>query len=89
MPEISRFHGIIIRMFAEPHASHHAPHFHAYHGEHSAVFAISPVELLAGSLPPRERRLVEAWGELHAEELSQDWSLLQGGRLPQPIAPLR
>ena len=30
MPEIARFFGIIIRMFAEPAAPHHRPHFHAY-----------------------------------------------------------
>jgi hypothetical protein len=30
MPELSRFHGIIIRMFAEPSAGHHESRFHAY-----------------------------------------------------------
>ncbi len=42
MPELSRFYGIIIRMFSEPSERHHVPHFHAYYGEHVAVFSISP-----------------------------------------------
>ncbi len=46
MPELSRFYGIIIRMFSEPSGRHHAPHFHAYYGGHVAVFSISPVALV-------------------------------------------
>ena len=44
MPEISRFFGIVIRMFAEPDAPHHRPHFHAYYQDTAAVFGIDPVE---------------------------------------------
>ncbi len=48
-----------------------------------------PVALLAGELPQRQQRLVEAWAELHQDELVADWQLLQEGRRPAPIAPLR
>jgi hypothetical protein len=89
MPEVSRFFGVIIRMFAEPSERHHTPHFHAYYQEHVAVFAILPVALVAGSIPQRQRRLVEAWAELHQEELVADWHLLDQGRAPLRIAPLQ
>ena len=89
MPELSRFYGIIIRMFSEPSARHHTPHFHAYYGEHVAVFGVSPVALIAGSLPQRQQRLVEAWAELHADDLLTDWHLLAAGRKPAPIIPLQ
>jgi hypothetical protein len=89
MPELSRFFGIIIRMYAEPFAPHHLPHFHAYYLEAVAVYGLDPVELIAGSLPLRQQRLVEAWAEMHREELTEDWRLLQQGRRAQPIAPLR
>jgi hypothetical protein len=89
MPELSRFFGIIIRMFAEPSERHHAPHFHAYYQEHIAVFSISPVALMAGSIPLRQQRLVEAWAELHQDELLVDWNLLEQGRRPGRIAPLQ
>ena len=89
MPEISRFFGIIIRMFAEVGTPHHTPHFHAYYQDDVGIFAINPVKLLAEDLPRRQRRLVEAWAELHQNELKDDWSRLQEGQLPKPIQPLR
>ncbi|MEK6283525.1 MAG: DUF4160 domain-containing protein [Acidobacteriota bacterium] len=89
MPELSRFFGIIIRMFSEIGAPHHQPHFHAYYQEGVVVVGINPVEIIAGSLPRRQQRLVEAWAELHQEELRADWERLQAGRAPFPIEPLR
>ena len=61
MPEIARFFGIIIRMFAEPATPHHRPHLHAYYQDDVGIFAIDTVELIGGDLPQRQRRLVEAW----------------------------
>lgn len=89
MPELARFFGIIIRMFAEPTGPHHLPHFHAYYQDAVAIYCISPVELIAGTLPIRQRRLVEAWAELHQTELQNDWELLQRGQRPAPIDPLK
>ena len=89
MPEISRFFGIVIRMFAEPTTKHHRPHFHAYYQDSAAVYAIDSIELLGGNLPPRQRRLVEAWAEIHKAELGEDWRRLQAGRAPFKIDPLR
>lgn len=88
MPEISRFLGIIVRMFAEPQAKHHTPHFHVYYHDFDAVFGIEPVGLLAGELPGRQQRLVEGWAELHQEELMEDWRLLEQRIPPNKIAPL-
>jgi hypothetical protein len=45
--------------------------------------------MVAGSLPQRQQRLVEAWAELHKEELLSDWELLQNGKRPAQIEPLR
>jgi hypothetical protein len=88
MPELARIFGIIVRMYAEPGAPHHVPHFHAYYGELVAIFSADPVEVVSGSLPRRQNRLVEAWAELHQGELLADWDRLQSGHWPQPIAPL-
>ncbi len=89
MPELSRFFGIIIRMFVEAGGRHNVAHFHAYCQDEVAVFSIDPVELIAGSLPRRQQRLVEAWAELHQVELRADWDRLQNGQLPAPIEPLK
>jgi len=76
-------------MFMEVGGPHHTPHFHAYYQEEVGIFSIDPVELIAGSLPKRQRRLVEAWAELHQGELATDWEELQQGKAPQPIEPLK
>ena len=89
MPEICRFFGIIIRMFAEPGSPHHLPHFHAYYQNHEAVFTIEPVEMVSGELPRKESRLVEAWAEMHSGEMMENWERLQSGRLPFKVASLR
>lgn len=88
MPELSRFFGIIIRMYMEVGGPRHLPHFHAYYQDGVAIVGLDPVELIAGDLPRRQRRLVGAWAELHQEELLADWRRLQAGRPPLPIAPL-
>ena len=67
---------------------HHRPHFHAYHGADVAIYSLDSIELIAGLLPKRQQRLVEAWAELHQEELLIDWQLLHSGQRPLPIAPL-
>ena len=89
MPEISRFFGIVIRMFAEPATRHRRPRFHAYYQDAAAVFGIEPVELISGHLPRPQQRLVEAWSEIHRAELTADWERLQAGQAPFKIDPLR
>ena len=88
MAELSRFFGIIIRMFAERGGKHHTPHFHAVHQEHEAVFTIDPVQMLSGSLPAKQQRMVEAWAEIHQDELKAAWLSLDGGKKPNSIKPL-
>lgn len=75
-------------MYMEAGGPHHLPHFHAYYQNETAVIGLDPVDLIAGELPRRQRRLVEAWAELHQEELIADWARLQAGQVPLPIAPL-
>lgn len=88
MPELIRFFGIIVRMYLEPGAPHHEPHFHVYFGEASAVVSIDPIEVIGGSLPRKQQRLVMAWAELRQDELAENWHLLQSGQPTYRIAPL-
>ena len=89
MPEVSRFFGIIIRMFVEAGGQHHMPHFHAYYQDDVGIYDIGNIERLAGSLPRRQERLVLAWAELHQEELLSNWQTFQQGRPPIKIEPLK
>jgi hypothetical protein len=61
VPAISRFFGIIVRIYAEAGEQHHRPHFHAYYHDDVVIYGIEAIEALAGSLPRRQQRLVEAW----------------------------
>lgn len=76
-------------MFVEAGGPHHSPHFHAYYQDHVGIYAIAPIQRLAGSLPRRQERLVLAWAELHQAELVDDWRRLQEGRPPAKIEPLK
>lgn len=76
-------------MFVEVGGSHHLAHLHAYCQEHVGIYGIDPIELIAGSLPKRQERLVLAWAELHRDELLSSWKTLQEGRPPSKIEPLR
>ncbi len=88
MAEISRFYGIIIRMFNEGRSRHHLPHFHAEYQEWSATIAIETLTALAGQLPAPQRRLVEAWATIHRAELLTNWELLKSGQASFKINPL-
>jgi hypothetical protein len=89
MPEISRFFGIVIRMFVEAGGPHHLPHFHAYYQGDVGIYGVDPIERMEGSLPRPQERLVLAWAELHKEELISDWNALQAGRSPSKIEALK
>ncbi len=88
MPELSRFYGIVIRIFFEA-GKHHTAHFHAVYQEFEASFSIEEIDMIAGEFPTKHRRLVEAWAELHQDELLAAWNLLQSGELPNKINPLK
>jgi len=89
MPELARFEGIVIRMFVEQNTRHHEPHFHVYYQEMVASYRIREIVLLRGELPTRQRRLVEAWAELHQAELLENWQRLQNDQPSVKIDPLR
>jgi len=86
VPTISRFFGIVITMYFDEHG---VPHFHAERGEHAAVISIAPVELLAGSMPKRDLRLVLAWAQLHEAELLANWDRARRSEKLEWIEPLR
>jgi hypothetical protein len=70
MPEISRFYGIVIRMYFR---DHNPPHFHAQYSGHEALIGISTLAVIAGDLPARALGLVTEWASLHSAELSELW----------------
>ena len=84
MPEISRFFGIVIRMF---YTEHVRPHFHAHYGEHTISIEIEG-QGMRGSFPPARLPLVYEWRDLHRAELLDNWERMRRHEAPRPIPPL-
>jgi hypothetical protein len=86
VPEISRFFGIVIRMFYN---DHDPPHFHAEYAEHEVLITIDSLAVYRGTMPARALGMVLEWAALHKDELRQDWELARKGQRPRPVAPLQ
>jgi hypothetical protein len=85
MPEISRFFGIIIKMFFD---DHNPPHFHAEYGGDIALIDIRNLSVFSGHLPPRVRGFVIEWATIHQQELFVNWERAQSQQDLLKIAPL-
>lgn len=72
MPEISRFYGIIIKMFFKP-KEHEPAHIHALYNEYVGVFDINTLEMTDGDLPQRAQELVREWLIPNKEQLKDMW----------------
>ncbi len=86
MPEISRFFGIIIRMYYDEHLP---PHFHALYGGAEGQVGIDPIGILTGNLPSRVVSMAIEWAALHQNELKENWELVRAGKSPHKLPPLR
>lgn len=89
MPTISMFYGILVLMFFRDNRRHHLPHIHVRYQGSEAALAIEDGSVLDGSFPPKQLKLVQAWIEIHKDELMVDWELAVNGEEPFRIAPLQ
>ncbi len=79
MPEITRFYGIIIKLFF---GDHPPAHFHAIYGEYVGLFNIDTFEMIEGDLPNRAKKLVVEWANINKNELKQMWNSQKFHKLP-------
>lgn len=86
MPEISRFFGLVIKMYFD---DHNPPHFHAEYADAQALIDIRDLSVFAGRLPPRALGLVVEWATLHQEELLENWRRAHSEEKLQKIEPLQ
>lgn len=85
MPEISRFFGIIIRMFYD---EHNPPHFHAEYSGNKAVFDFQGNIIKGNLLSKTATKLIREWIDLHVQELEEDWELAIKNQEIKKISPL-
>jgi len=88
MPVLSLFYGIIIRMYKEISGKHHEPHIHVEYSGNEVVISLDG-KILEGSIPKAKLILVEAWMEIHHEDLEANWKLLSNGEQFFKIKPLK
>ena len=88
MPVLSMFFGIIVRMYKELGGKHNTPHIHAEYSGDEVVVALDGT-VLEGGLPRAKMKLLEAWMEIHRDELEANWKLLSNGEQFFRIDPLK
>ena len=81
MPVLSRFYGIILRMYFQQ-SEHNPPHVHAIYGEDMAAVNILTGEVLEGHLPPKALAMVREWVDLNRDDLLQMWESQEFKQLP-------
>ena len=81
MPEITRFYGIVIKMFFKP-KEHEPSHIHALYGEYMGEFNVRTMEMLQGDLPSKAQELVREWLPIHQAELQEMWDSQHIWKLP-------
>ena len=88
MPIVSQFYGIIISMYFNDTDRHHLPHIHVQYAEYRCSVDFDG-NILSGTIPNKQKKLVFAWIELRKEELITLWNMLQSGNGTFTIEPLK
>ena len=83
------FYGILVTIFFEDNERHYLPHIHVRYQGNKAAISIEDGKVLAGKFPQKQLKLVQAWIEIHRDELMADWELAVNGDEPFKIAPLQ
>lgn len=81
MPVLSRFYGVIIKMYFQQ-REHNPPHIHAFYGEYMGAIDIQTLALMEGDLPARALKLVQEWIVIHQQELMRIWETQEFVSLP-------
>jgi len=89
MPVISMFYGVIVMMYYFDNRRHQLPHIHVQYGDEEAVISIPDGDVIEGSIRANKLKLVQAWIEIHQEDLMADWQLAGNGQPIFKINPLR
>lgn len=89
MAIISMFYGIIVSIYYLDNKKHNLPHIHIRYQNEEAVISIPNGELLEGNIKNNKMKLVQAWIEIHKDELMANWELAISGQQVFKIDPLK
>lgn len=83
------FYGIIVSLYFFDNRRHEKPHIHVQYQEEQAVLSIPEGEILEGSIKSNKVKLIQAWLEIHKDEIMADWKLASEGNEIFKIDPLK
>lgn len=81
MPEISRFYGMVIKMYFQQ-QEHNPPHVHVLYGSYMGAIEIQSLKMAEGDLPPKALAMAIEWIEKYQKELMNIWNTQQFVKLP-------
>ncbi len=82
MPVVSRFYGIVIKMYFFQ-SEHNPPHIHVlYDNQYIGVIDIRTQKMIEGDLPVRALNMVQEWTKRHEADLLNIWETQHFVKLP-------
>ena len=81
MPVISRFYGMVIKMYFLT-SEHNPPHIHVIYNEFLGLLDIRTGKMLEGDLPEKALNIAQEWTLLHRDELLEMWNSQNIHELP-------
>ncbi len=82
MPSISAFYGLIVYTYFKDNKQHKLPHIHVRYSDDEAIVSIPEGGVLEGNIPSAKMKLLQAWIEIHKEELmaNREWQFPASNR---------
>lgn len=81
MPIISKFYGIVIKMYFLQ-SEHNPPHIHAIYNDDVAAIDFMTCDVLEGYLPSKAFKMVKEWLDLHRDEIKKIWETQEFVKIP-------
>lgn len=72
MPVISRFYGIVLKMYLRQ-KEHNPPHLHAIYGDYVGLFSLEEGEMYEGDIPVKEQKMIKNFILHYREQLYDMW----------------
>ena len=72
MPVISRFYGMVVKMYFIA-SEHNPPHIHVIYGEYMGVIDIRNSEMITGDLPAKALSIAKEWTRQNKDALLTMW----------------
>lgn len=65
------------------------PHFHAFYGAFEIIVSIEEIEVLEGTMPSKQLKMLLGWAAFHQEELRENRELAREQQELFAIEPLK